>query len=281
MLKRIKPYFELMRLHQPVGVFLLLWPCLISLNMANYGKANIPLYIVFIIGSIVMRAAGCIFNDLVDKDYDIKVERTKNRPLANGTISRNQAIKLLAGLLLIAFILLFFLSQKAIIIALLSIPFIAIYPFCKRVTYLAQLWLGITFNLGVLIAWSAVHDRITGAPIFLYIAMIFWTLGYDTIYAHQDREDDLKLGLKSTAILLGEKTSKYLNLFYIVMVTFIMYAFVLVAAHLYFYSLMSLPVMLLFWQVSTLDINDRNNCANRFKINVLVGAIIFLISFAA
>lgn len=280
MLKQIKPYIELMRLHQPVGIFLLLWPCLISLNMANRGNLDITLYIVFIIGSIVMRAAGCIFNDLVDKDFDKKVERTKNRPLANGQISKLQAIKLLVGLLFIALSLLFFLSKLAIIICFLSIPLIAIYPFCKRFTYLAQLWLGITFNLGALVAWTTIHDKITLSPVFLYLAMILWTLGYDTIYAHQDKEDDLKLGLKSTAILLGDKTAKYVNLFYTIMITFIIYAFGIMGPKLQFFALMSFPVALLFWQVSTLDINDRNNCARRFKANILVGALIFIASLS-
>lgn len=186
---------------------------------------------------------------------------------------------MLIGLLFFAFGLLFFLTKLAIFLCILSIPLIALYPFCKRFTFLPQLCLGITFNLGVLIAWATVEDKITISPIFLYLAMILWTLGYDTIYAHQDREDDLKLGLKSTAILLGNKTDKYINIFYTLMVTFIVYAFGLTAPKLRFFALMTIPVALLFWQVSTLDINDKKNCALRFKLNALVGAFIFIASF--
>lgn len=280
MLKQINLYLKLMRLHQPTGIFLLLWPSLIGLSLASTGYPDLFLSIILIIGSIVMRSAGCIFNDIIDYKFDQKVERTKNRPLASGKISRNNALKLLAFLLIIAVILLFFLNKTAIIISLISIPLIIIYPFCKRYTYWAQLWLGITFNIGCLVGWASVKSSIETPAIFLYIAFIFWTLGYDTIYAHQDRIDDLTLGLKSTAINFGEKTAKYVNFFYTITVTFIIFAFGTVKGSLHFYAVVSLPIMLLFWQASTLDINDSKNCSIRFKINTLVGGLIFLASLA-
>ena len=267
-----------MRLHQPVGIFLLLWPCLISLNLASNGRPDFSLIIVFIIGSIVMRSAGCVFNDLIDCKFDKEVLRTKNRPLANGAISVKDAIKLLVFLLIIALCLLFFLNELAVTISFLSIPLVALYPFCKRFTYWPQLCLGVTFNLGALIAWAAVKSSLSLSPILLYIGFIFWTLGYDTIYAHQDKTDDLKLGLKSTAIKLGEKTEKYLNAFYTIAITTIIFAFGVLGINKYFYVLMALPVMILFWQVATINIYDRGNCARRFKSNIIVGALIFIAS---
>ena len=270
-----------MRLHQPIGIFLLLWPCLISLSMASKGRPDLTLMIIFIIGSIVMRSAGCIFNDLVDYKIDGKVERTKTRPLASKQVSRENAIKLLISLLGVAVLLLFFLNKLAILISLISIPLIALYPFCKRFTNWPQLCLGVTFNLGALVAWTAVIPKLSTAPIILYIAFIFWTLGYDTIYAHQDKEDDLKLGLKSTAIYFGEKTEKFLNFFYTMTATLIIYAFLATRPSLHFYAFMTLPVFLLFWQITTLDINDKANCARRFKSNAIVGALIFIASIAA
>lgn len=270
-----------MRLHQPVGIFLLLWPCLVSLSMASKGQLDLTLILIFTIGSIVMRSAGCIFNDIVDYKIDGKVDRTKTRPLASKKISRKNAIKLLISLLGVALLLLFFLNRLAILISLASLPLIALYPFCKRFTNWPQLCLGLTFNLGALVAWAAVIPKLSAAPIILYIAFVFWTLGYDTIYAHQDREDDIKLGLKSTAIHLGEKTEKYINLFYTLTATLVVFAFSSVGPSLHFYAFMTLPVIVLFWQVKTLDIDDRANCARRFKSNVLVGALFFVASIAA
>lgn len=267
-----------MRLHQPVGAFLLLWPCLISLNLATNGKPPVGLVFVFIIGSIIMRSAGCIINDLVDRNFDKKVLRTKNRPITSGEISVKNAIKLLVLLLVFALALLFFLSEVAIIISFLAIPLIIFYPFCKRFTYWPQLCLGITFNLGTLIAWAAVKNNISFPVILLYIGFIFWTLGYDTIYAHQDKDDDLKLGLRSTAIKFGDKTAKYLNFFYTTAITLFVFAFGLMRASVYFYCLMVPAIFLLYWQISTIQINNPKNCGRRFKANILVGALIFIAS---
>ncbi len=278
MLKVIKPYLELMRLHQPIGFFLLLWPCLISLALATNGHPDLSLVIIFIIGSVIMRSAGCIFNDLIDRKFDKEVLRTKNRPITNGTISPKHAIKLLVALLISALILLFFLNELAMTIAFFAVPLIALYPFCKRFTYWPQLCLGITFNLGTLMAWASVRGSLSFSAILLYIGFIFWTLGYDTIYAHQDKDDDLKLGLKSSAIKLGDKTAKYLNFFYTITITMIVFAFCILGVNIHFYVLMTLPIMILFWQVKTIDIYNRDNCARRFKSNAIVGALMFLAS---
>lgn len=276
MKSNLRAYFNLMRFHQPAGLLLLLWPCLISLNIANNGHLNLKLTIIFTLGAILMRSAGCIINDIIDYDVDNKVYRTKNRPIASGELSFSEGLKLLFLLLLLASSLLFFLNQKAIMISLLSIVMIVIYPFCKRFTYLPQLFLGLTFNIGVLIAWVTVQNSITLPAVLLYIGCVFWTLGYDTIYAHQDIKDDLLLGLKSTAIKFGEKTGKYLNLFYTIAVTMFIVSGNLSKVGHYYNVFLVLPIMLFFWQVRTLDINNVNNCARRFKINVLIGGLIFL-----
>lgn len=275
-LRKIEPYFKLMRLHQPVGVFLLLWPCLISLSLASRGYIDFKLVMVFIIGSILMRSAGCIINDLADHKFDHAVNRTRLRPLVSGAIKNSQAIKLLIVLLLLSASLLFFLNKIAIIISISIIPFVFLYPFCKRFTYWPQVFLGVTYNIGALVAWAAVRGEVNKAAIALYIAFIFWTIGYDTIYAHQDREDDLKIGLKSTAIKFGDKTEKILNIFYTITSTMLVLVGGLVGIYYHYYAFLSLPIALLFWQVTTLDINNRANCNLRFKSNILVGGFILL-----
>lgn len=278
MKSRSRLYFELMRLHQPTGVFLLLWPCLISLNMAS-DEFNLKLILVFVIGSILMRAAGCIINDLVDYDIDSQVTRTKNRPITSGKISFRDAKKFLILLLFLSSLLLFFLNIKAILVALASMILVCIYPFCKRFTYWPQLILGLTYNIGVFVAWLAVQDSVGLPAVLLYIGCVCWTLGYDTIYAHQDLKDDIVLGLKSTAIKFGDKTIKYLNWFYTITSTMFVFAGNIAIIGHYYNALMVLPICILFWQVKTLEIEDPVNCARRFKSNVLVGALVFLASF--
>lgn len=271
-----EPYLQLMRLRQPTGIFLLLWPCLIGLSLAGRGSPDLLLMLVFTLGSILMRGAGCIINDLVDRNIDNKVTRTKNRPITNGKISIKNAVKFLLILLLLSLGLLFFLKPLAIKICLASMLLVVLYPFCKRFTYWPQLCLGIVFNIGALVSWATIHGKISTSAIALYIGCIFWTLGYDTIYAHQDREDDLSIGMKSTAIKFGEKTSKYVNWFYTITATMFIFAGSSAGLPYNFYMFASMPIIILFWQVTTLEINDARNCALRFKANVLVGGLMFL-----
>jgi 4-hydroxybenzoate polyprenyltransferase len=275
-INEFRRYFELMRLHKPAGIFLLLWPCLISLSLASRGNLDLKLLLVFIIGSILMRAAGCIINDLIDYDIDKRVLRTKDRPIASGVISFSQAVKILITLLIPSSLLLIALKPKAIIISIASLVLVVIYPFCKRFTYWPQLVLGLVFNIGVLVAWVEVKESINLAGILLYIGCILWTLGYDTIYAHQDLSDDLKAGVKSTAIKFGDKTAKYLNWFYTFSITMIIFSGGLAGMGINYYAFMALPSIILFWQVNTLDIKDSSNCSLRFKSNVLVGGLIFI-----
>lgn len=278
MANKLTPYIKLMRLNQPVGILLLLCPCLISLNMASHGYLDIKLTIVFTLGAILMRSAGCIINDIIDRDIDNKVMRTKNRPLANGEINLFQARKILIILLVLASLLLFFLNKLAIIICMLSVLMITLYPFCKRFTYWPQLMLGLTFNIGVLVAWVSVREAITLPGVLLYIGCVFWTLGYDTIYAHQDLKDDLALGLKSTAIKFGNNTEKYLNLFYTITITMFAFSGNLSNIGNLYNPLLILPTLLLFWQVKTLEIDNQENCARRFKANILVGLSMVIIT---
>ena len=274
-------YLRLMRVHQPVGIFLLLWPGLIGLGLASRGYPDLKMIIVFIIGSILMRSAGCIVNDLADRKFDKEVERTKNRPLVSGEINSNEALKLLGILLVLSGGLLFFLNKLAILISLSSLLLVVIYPYCKRFTFWPQLVLGFTFNIGALIAWAQVQNTINSPAIALYSGLIFWTLGYDTIYAHQDREDDLKIGVKSTAILFGNKTRKYLHLFYTMTATLLTFAGVLSGAGVHYLVILCLPIALLYWQINSLDIDNPSNCLRRFKVNILVGALVFIASLAA
>lgn len=275
-MSNISSYARLMRLHQPVGIFLLLWPCLLGLSLAGSGHPNILLIIIFTLGSILMRSAGCIINDMVDYKIDNKVERTKLRPLASGELSFKQAKKCLFILLISAACLLFFLKPKAIIIALSSMILVAIYPFCKRFTYWPQLVLGFVFNIGALVAFATVEDNISMAAILLYTACIFWTLGYDTIYAHQDLADDLKIGVKSTAIKFQDKTPMYVNWFYTIATGLYILAAKKAGLSYLFFPLSIFPIALLFWQVNTLDIKNQANCRLRFKSNAIVGALMFL-----
>lgn len=276
---KLNLYYKLIRFHQPTGFFLLMWPCLIGLAMAGRGSLDFKLALIFIIGSFLMRSAGCIINDLADIKFDKKVERTKTRPIASGKISKKEAMIVLFLFLALSCLLLLFLNKYAVIISLSSILLVIMYPFCKRFTYLPQLFLGFTFNIGVLVAWAASRGNLSLPAIYLYIALIFWTLGYDTIYAFQDIKDDLKIGVKSTAILFNYKAPKYIKWFYTLTAILFVFSASLSAMPLYFYPLASIPLAILFWQAKTLNIEDKNNCAIRFKANSIVGAAMFLAIF--
>ena len=194
-------YLKLMRLHQPTGFLLLFWPCAFGVTLASPSHPSGLLLLLLLIGSIIMRASGCIINDLIDRDLDKHVERTKDRPLAKGSISTTQALLLLSILLLIGAFILFSLSRTAIYIGLFSILLIICYPFMKKLINYPQAFLATTFNVGALIGYAAITNSISMQAILLYIACWFWTLGYDTIYGYQDTKDDKIIGIKSTSII--------------------------------------------------------------------------------
>ncbi len=276
MKNKLSVYFRAMRLHQPIGIFLLLWPCLIGLSMANRGFFTLKYTLIFTLGSILMRSAGCIINDIIDYDLDSKVFRTKNRPITSGELNFKQANYLLVILLACSALLLCFLNKYAIMICLFSIVLVVIYPFLKRFTYFPQILLGFTFNIGSLVAWVTVRNQLDFPALILYVGLIFWTIGYDTIYAHQDRDDDIKIGVKSTAIYFYTDTGKYLNLFYTIAATMFCFAGNLSGIGFHYNALLFFPIIILFWQVRTIDIYDSKNCNIRFKSNFFVGATLYL-----
>ena len=224
----LKIFIELTRLNKPIGFMLLFWPCSWGLAFANSYKNSelfIPYLILFFIGSVLMRSAGCIFNDIVDKDFDKKVSRTKKRPIASGKISINKSLLYVLVLCLIAFFILLQFNYLTIILGITSMLFAFSYPFMKRITYWPQLFLGITFNWGIIMAWSAMNNFISLEIVILYISAIFWTLGYDTIYGAQDMSDDEIIGLKSTAIKFKKNIKLFVTSSYFVSISILIYLF--------------------------------------------------------
>ena len=221
-LKKITNYLELIRFNKPIGFLLLMWPCWFGLSLLDLEIKNlISWLLIFLLGSFLMRSAGCIINDIIDKDFDKSVERTKYRPLASNRISITEAIFLLSIFLGLGLIILLQFNLYSIILGLMSMPFVFIYPFMKRITFWPQVFLGITFSWGALIVSMQFNQSITFQFILLYIGCVIWTLGYDTIYAYQDKEDDIKYNIKSTAVLFGNN-GKWLvfSCYFIVLLTF-------------------------------------------------------------
>ena len=208
---------NLARLNNPIGIFLLLFPCLLGITIAS-DQINLEIFTLFTLGAITMRSAGCIINDIVDRNLDKKTVRTKDRPLANEQLTLKEAYYFLLFLLIIGLLILIKLNQIVIILGLAIIPLIVLYPYMKRITYFPQLFLGIIFNWGVLMGYASIKNTLDPEIFFLYAACIFWTIGYDTIYAHQDKKTDVKIGIKSTAILFGKKTKLCLCMLYLLMI---------------------------------------------------------------
>ena len=269
-----RPYARLSRLDRPIGWWLLLLPGWWSLGLASPSWHHIGLYLLFWIGAVVMRGAGCTLNDIADRNFDAAVERTRTRPIPAGEVSVFQAVAYLAVQLLIGAIVLFSLNRQAIVLGFGVLILIATYPFMKRITFWPQLFLGLNFNWGALIAWTAVMGRLETPAIVLYAAGIAWTLGYDTIYAHQDKEDDIKIGVKSTALRLGASSRQWVAGFYAVTWTGVLTAFIL--AHAAFWAYLALPFLAMhfLWQVAGWNMDDQADCLRRFKSNRTAGLII-------
>lgn len=221
-MKQLSLFIELIRLKKPIGFMLLFWPCSWGLSVAYNFENNLNLYffyiVLFFLGSVLMRSAGCIVNDIFDKDFDKKVLRTKNRPIASGKITVKVAILYSCILCLLALLVLLNFNYFTIILALGSMPLAFTYPLMKRLTYWPQLFLGITFNYGLILGWTAVYGKIDFIPLIFYIGAIFWTLGYDTIYGYQDIKDDEIIGLKSTSIKFKNKAKQFLITCYLVLI---------------------------------------------------------------
>ena len=274
------PYAQLMRLDRPMPVWLLLLPCWWSLALAKiFAGGSLPnlwLALLFFIGSIVMRGAGCVVNDLADQDIDAMVERTRNRPLPSGRVSRKQAFVFLAALLLIGLIVLLQFNRLTIITAIASLLIVAVYPFMKRITYLPQLVLGLAFNWGALVGWTAETGTLTAAPMALYLGGIFWTLAYDTIYAHQDKDDDALIGVKSTALLFGKSTPMWLSIFFALSLACIDAAIWLAHAPMIAHIGVAAAAVHAVWQIKSFDDSDATRCLHLFRANRTFGLLILV-----
>ncbi|MDH3335092.1 MAG: 4-hydroxybenzoate octaprenyltransferase, partial [Rhodospirillaceae bacterium] len=241
--KSWRPYLLLMRIDRPVGMWLLLMPCWWGVAMASDGWPDIKLIIFFLLGALVMRGAGCVFNDIIDRDFDAKVARTALRPIPSGQVSVARAFIFFNIMCLVGLVVLLQLNMFAIWVGVAALLPLAIYPFMKRFIHFPQLLLGFAFNWGALLGWAAVRGELSLAPGLLYIAGIFWTLGYDTIYAHQDIKDDLTVGIKSLAVKLGDSTRQWIAVFYILTVLFILFAGYAANIGWAFYPAMVLPAL--------------------------------------
>ena len=280
-MKQLNLFIELTRLKKPIGFMLLFWPCVWGLTIAYNFKYDLEIYffylLLFFLGSVLMRSAGCIVNDIFDKEFDQKVSRTKNRPLASEKISIKLAIFYSCVLCLIALLVLLNFNSLTIILALGSMPLAFTYPLMKRFTYWPQLFLGITFNYGLILCWTAIHGQINLVPFILYFGAIFWTLGYDTIYGFQDIKDDEIIGLKSTSIKFKNKPYLILKVFYLFFSISLILTGIMTNLNIYYFLLIFIAISQMFlFQIRKVNIDDANNCLNIFKSNNFLGLIIFL-----
>ncbi|GFU20510.1 4-hydroxybenzoate polyprenyltransferase, mitochondrial [Nephila pilipes] len=274
----VQPYLRLMRVDKPIGTWLLLWPCYWSISFASSsGLPDPSLLALFGAGAFLMRGAGCTINDLWDKDIDAKVARTKIRPLAKGDISTLDAWMFLGGQLSLALLVLLQLNWHSIVLGASSLALVITYPLVKRVSFWPQLMLGLTFNWGALLGWSAVHASCDWSVVLpLYAACISWTMIYDTIYAHQDKVDDVLVKIKSTALKFGDDTKYYLASFSASMVGLLLVTGYTCQQTWPFYTSVGLTSVLLMSQIKNLNIDDPQNCWKIFKSNRKIGLIIFL-----
>jgi 4-hydroxybenzoate polyprenyltransferase len=276
---RTRPYLRLARLDRPIGSWLLLLPCWWSLGLAAiYARVPIPNLwhvVLFFVGAFAMRGAGCTWNDIVDRDLDSRVDRTRSRPIPSGQVTVGQAAVFLVGQALIGLLVLLQFNPFAIWTGIASLSIVVIYPFMKRFTYWPQIVLGLAFSWGALMGWASTFGRLDAPALWLYAGAISWVIGYDTIYAHQDREDDTLIGVKSTALLFGDRTKPMLGVFYGLAVVLIGVSGI--AAHAGISFALGLAVFAghLGWQIWRLNINDPDLCLALFKSNRDAGLILF------
>ena len=273
--KAAKPYTQLARIDRPIGTWLLLLPCWWGLALASATWPAPEFLALFAIGAMVMRGAGCTLNDIADREFDARVARTASRPIPSGKVSVTQAFAFMAVLSLIGLIVLLQFNSFAIFLGMASLALVAVYPFMKRITYWPQAVLGLAFNWGALMGWAVVHAELALPAVILYAAGLFWTLGYDTIYAHQDKEDDLLVGIKSTALRLGDATRPWLAFFYAITVVLLAIAGYLVKLAWPFYLVLGLAALHLVWQIAAVAIDDPRDCLSKFKANRDFGFIVF------
>ncbi len=279
-MNQVKLFIDLIRLKKPIGYMLLFWPCAWGLTLAYDFSSDIKKYffylILFFLGSVFMRSAGCIVNDILDKEFDAKVIRTKDRPIASGKVTVKLGIIYSITLCFLALLVLLNFNLFTIILALGSMPLAFTYPLMKRYTYWPQLFLGITFNYGLILGWTSVKGQIDIEPILFYIGAIFWTLGYDTIYGYQDIKDDEIIGLKSTSIKFKGKAKKFLFICYFCLTALFLIGGYLMEFHYSYYLLSILPICHLFlYQIKIFEAKNPLSCLKAFKSNNFFGLLVF------
>ena len=279
-MNQVNLFIELTRLRKPIGYMLLFWPCAWGLTLIYNFSDSLQNYfnylLLFFIGSVLMRSAGCIVNDILDRKFDKKVARTKNRPIASGKISVRVGLLYTLILCSLALLVLINFNYFTIVLALASMPLAFSYPLMKRFTYWPQLFLGITFNYGLLLGWTSIAGQIETAPLIFYIGAIFWTLGYDTIYGFQDIKDDEIIGVKSTSIKFKGTAKFFLILCYLFLTASLLIGGLMMSFNLiYFLSIMIPIIHLFFYQIKTFNTKNPSSCLKVFKSNNYLGIIIF------
>ena len=279
-MNQLNLFIDLIRIKKSIGYMLLFWPCAWGLTLVYNFSSDLKIYffylLLFFLGSVLMRSAGCIVNDVLDKNYDEKVYRTKDRPIASGKISIKIGLIYALVLCLLAFFVLINFNFFTIIIALASMPLAFTYPLMKRYTYWPQLFLGITFNYGLILGWTSISEQIEMVPIIFYVGAIFWTLGYDTIYGFQDIKDDEIIGLKSTSIKFKGTAKIFLILCYLFFISSIFIGGIIMNFSLIYFLFLIIPTIhLFFYQINTFDSKNPNSCLKIFKSNNYLGIIIF------
>ena len=280
-MKQLNLFIELTRLRRPIGYMLLFWPCAWGLTLAYDFSNDLGKYffylILFFLGAILMRSAGCIVNDILDKEFDKKVFRTKDRPIASGQISVKIGIVYVLILCFCALLVLLNFNKITILLAISSMPLAFTYPLMKRFTYWPQLFLGVTFNYGLLLGWTSVNQNLDIIPLLLYIGAIFWTLGYDTIYGFQDIKDDEIIGLKSTSIKFKKKPFIFLLTCYVFLFLMLIILGILKNFNIFYYAFGLIIIYhLFFYQLKSVDIKDPINCLKIFKSNNFFGFLVFV-----
>jgi len=280
-MQHINLFIELTRLKKPIGYMLLFWPCAWGLTIAYDFSKDVSIYFfyltLFFLGSVLMRSAGCIVNDILDRNYDKKVFRTKNRPIASGKISVTLGLFYAGLLCLTALFVLINFNTFTIFLALASMPLAFTYPLMKRFTYWPQLFLGFTFNYGLILGWTSVYNDVSVIPVIFYLGAIFWTLGYDTIYGYQDIKDDEIIGLKSTSIKFKKEPIVFLKICYLIfIISLLLTGYMIEINKIYFIFVIFIFVQMFFFQLNKLKIQDADSCLSAFKSNNFLGLLVFV-----
>ena len=283
-MEKFQTFIQLTRLNQPTGFLLLFWPCVWGLTLGYYFNSETTLYlkhiVLFFLGSVLMRSAGCIFNDIVDRDFDKKVERTRERPIAAGKISVLESFMYIILICLAALFILLQFNLLTIVLGISSMSLAFTYPFMKRITYWPQLFLGLTFNWGIIMGWTSLTNTISIEPLVLYLSAIFWTLGYDTIYGLQDILDDEIIGIKSTSIKFKNNVKVFVGTCYSLCVLLILIMFFMMQINKYL-LLLTIPFIFSFvYQIKISKISNPETCLVAFKNNNLAGLLIFIFIFS-